>query len=90
MEDDIQELNSAIYGIYTDNYQQLDIAGAAAALSQYFHGSFFTGEVQPIEIPAHPFTAVIDMEDGTLLVSEMTGNLEGWQIIDAVEQANGD
>jgi hypothetical protein len=76
--------------VYTDNYAEYATAGAAAALGQYFDGSFFSGEVLPIEILVHPFSAVIDMEDGTLLVSDIGGELEGWQIIDAVEQANSD
>lgn len=83
-------MNSAIYGVYTDNYGDYATAGAAAALGQYFDGSFFTGEALAIQILAHPFSAVIDMQDGTLLVSDMTGELEGWQIMDAVEQANSD
>ena len=90
MEADIREQNSAIYGIYTDNFGPYPTAQAAAALGQYFDGSFFTGEVQSFDILGHPFSAVIDMDDGTVLVSDKTGAVEGWQILDAVEQANGD
>jgi hypothetical protein len=38
----------------------------------------------------YPFSAVIDMEDGSLMASDMTGELEGWQIMEAVELAAGD
>ena len=66
------------------------ISQAAAELGSYFDGSFFTGDPLAISIAALPFSAVIDMEDGTLLASDAEGDLEGWQILDAVEQANGD
>jgi len=46
--------------------------------------------VLPFAIPAHPFSAVIDMEDGTVLASDLTAPLQGWQIMDAVELANSD
>jgi hypothetical protein len=46
--------------------------------------------VLAIDVQVHPFSAVIDMEHGTLLASDTTGELEGWQIMDAVELANSD
>jgi len=40
---------------------------AYKVLSQYFKGSYFTGQLPPIQIAFTPFTAVIDLETMTVM-----------------------
>jgi hypothetical protein len=87
----LQENNSAVLAVYTNQGSTLPIATAAGNISGHFNGGFWTGKAPPIGYSYFPYPGVIDMETGNVLAKDTdTQFLTTSQIMSAVEQANSD
>ena len=61
-------------------------------LSQYFDGSFMTGTPLPMDcnILGVPFTAIIDLETGKVMLRDINGQMSTDAILTYVGFANND
>lgn len=72
MEDQINEANGAVFAVYIAGGPPLPIAEAFTYISPYFDGTYFTGTMPPISIAFTPYTAVIDMNTGTVIDMDLS------------------
>ena len=80
-----------VFASYTNGGYTAPISTAYSYISPYFDGSYFTGQSPPITYPFFPYSAVIDMEDGTVIAMDTSSSyLTTTQILNAVQQANSD
>ena len=87
----MQDNNSAVLAVYTNQGSTLPIATAAGNISPHFTGGFWTGKAPPIGYSYFPYTGVIDMETGNVLAKDNgTDLLTTSEIMSAVQQANSD
>jgi hypothetical protein len=56
--------------VCTASYQPASIAVADNYLSNYFDGRFFSGTMPSIPIAGVPFSAIIDMQNGKLMLAD--------------------
>jgi len=80
-----------VFAVYTNGGSAAPIATAHSYISPYFDGSYFTGQAPPIYYPFTPYSAVVDMEDGTVIAMDTSSvYLSTGDILSAVQQANSD
>jgi hypothetical protein len=80
-----------VFAAYTNGSATAPITTAYNYISPYFNGSYFTGQAPPFYYPFTPYSAVVDMEDGTVISMDTTSYyLSTGDILDAVQQANSD
>ena len=91
MEEALAEVNSAVFAVYTQMQgANAAITTAAGYISPYISGGYWTG-MRPIFYQFTPFTAVVDMETGEVLIMDTyTAPLSTMAILDAATQANSD
>jgi hypothetical protein len=80
-----------VFAAYTNGGYTMDIASAYPYISPYFDGQYFTGQSPPFYYPFVPYSAVVDMEDGTVIAMDTsTSYLSTTDILNAVQSANSD
>ena len=68
----------------------MEISQAYEQISKGFTGSYFTGSHPPPYIEGIPYTAVIDLEDMTVVGTYLDGPEFLGQIYNAIHEANTD
>lgn len=92
IEADIRAAEGVVFAAFTNDYLEAAISVAHFHISQYFDGSYFTGEVPEFDYDYTPYTAVIDLETAEVIAKDdgMAGFLDLDDIMYAVNQAAGD
>lgn len=90
IEQEVNDLNGAFLSVCTQGYSSTSIDVAYNYLSQYFEGSFMTGTAMPADcnILGVPFTAIIDLETGKVVLRDVNGQMATEAILTYVEFAN--
>lgn len=80
-----------VFASYTNGGYEAPITTAHSYISPYFDGSYFTGKSPPFSYPFFPYSAVVDMEDGTVIAMDTSSYyLSTADILAAVQEANSD
>jgi hypothetical protein len=92
IEADIRAAEGVVFAAFTANYLAAVISVAHFHISQYFDGSYFTGEVPEFYYAYTPYTAVIDLETVEVIAKDdgVGGFLDLDDIMYAVNQAAND
>jgi len=71
MEEEINDAGGAIFASYTGS----DMAGLAGQyVGNYMEGSYWTNQAPPFQFGFWPYTAVINMRDGTVIAMDSDGS----------------